>query len=83
MVATRHGWEANYAQLGWMARSDCFYCSTEPWRKHNRSKGLPTLTRDGTGRRITYRAVFVGSLLALLAACMLVLVALDAAGYRL
>lgn len=46
-------------------------------------KVYPTLTRDGTGRRITYRAVFVGSLFALLAACMLVLVVLDAAGYRL
>lgn len=41
MVATRHGWEANDAQLEWMARGGCFYCSTEPWREHNRSKGLP------------------------------------------
>ncbi|MER9596676.1 MULTISPECIES: hypothetical protein [unclassified Mesorhizobium] len=46
-------------------------------------KVYPTLTRDGTGRRIAYRVVFVGSLFALLAACVLVLLAFEAAGYRM
>lgn len=45
-------------------------------------KVYPTLVGDGFGRRISYRFVFIASLLALLGICLLAVLILNAIGYR-
>jgi len=43
----------------------------------------PTLSGDSFGRRVSYRVVFAFSMLVLIGICLLILFALDFAGYRL
>lgn len=43
----------------------------------------PTLSNDSVGRRVSYHIVFVFSMFVLIGFCVLILFALDSAGYRL